>query len=398
MCETGPCRQGGNGTEQRSHAIKQHKGHGARVNRVIPIKASAPYVCIRTVFLSFSDHSEQARHRFALDGFGSTNLEGVKSPSSRQFAFERNNVMACTSGSVQTTADKTVAAKLQIDKLQAMIKEQEGVNKAAFFDSIASHLSDANVNDGREISYASDIKTEYTSEFSLDKIASVVTSALKAVVASQDPTAKVPAMSPAAVAAYVDVVNAVAEAAKSSSTSSASLSFSMTRLSPGMFAFLSATSISIKDADTFGTEAVTTTAIYYRFMQSLDDVKNEAKFGEAVIDAKNLMNMKTLQAALTDDLACGKINIDEWNKKDDAYSLAVSKIESRLNAAKFDNAKPLILKRKAGFGAAVHHSFNVGSETNQAVVLASIKKLSKMGSGYKGVVEKSNARLAKVYF
>jgi len=335
---------------------------------------------------------------FALDEPDPPNLEEVKPPRARQQNVKRKNTMACTSGSVQSTADKTVAAKLQIDKLQAMIKEQEGVNKAAFFDNIASHLSDANVNDAREISYASDIKTEYTSEFSLDKIASVVTSALKAVVAAQDPTAKVPAMSPAAIAAYVDVVNAVAEAAKSSSTSSASLSFSMNRLSPGMFAFLSATSISIKDADTFGTEAVTTTAIYYRFMQSMDDVKNEAKFGEAVIDAKNLMNMKTLQAAITDDLASGKINIEEWNKKDDAYSLAVSKIESRLNAAKFDSAKPLMLKRKAGFGAAVNHSFNVGSATSQAVVMASIKKLSKMGLGYKDVIEKSNARLGKVYF
>ena len=57
--------------------------------------------------------------------------------------------MACTSGSVQSTADKTVAAKLQIDKLQTMIKEQEGVNKTAFFDAIASHLNDANVTDAR---------------------------------------------------------------------------------------------------------------------------------------------------------------------------------------------------------------------------------------------------------
>jgi hypothetical protein len=68
--------------------------------------------------------------------------------------------MACTSGSVQTVADKTVAAKLQIDKLlQAMIKDQEGVNKATFFDNITVHLADANVTDAREISYSSNIKT-----------------------------------------------------------------------------------------------------------------------------------------------------------------------------------------------------------------------------------------------
>jgi hypothetical protein len=225
-----------------------------------------------------------------------------------------------------------------------------------------------------------------------------VTSALKAFVAAQDKTAKIPAMSPDEIAAYVDVVNAVAEAAKSSSTSSASLSFSMNRLSPGMFAFLYASSINIKDARAFGTEGVTTTAIYYRFMQSLDDVKYEAKFGEAVIDAKNLLNMKTFQAAVTDDLASEEINIDEWNKKDYAYSLAVTKIEARLAASKFDNAKPLMLTRGAGFGAAMNHSFSKGSATCQTVVRTSLKRLSTMGSGYKNMIDKSTARLAKTYF
>lgn len=306
--------------------------------------------------------------------------------------------MACTSGSVQTVADKTVAAKAQIDKLQSMIKQQESVNKATFFDAISTHLADAKVTDARELAYNSDIKTEYTSEFSLDKIAAVVTSALKAVVAAQDPTVKLPAISSDAIAAYTDVVNTVAEAAKSSSTASASLSFSMNRLSPGMFAFLYATSTSIKDADTFGTEAVTTTAIYYRFMQSIDDVKNEAKFGEAVIDARNLLNMKTVQAALTDDLAAGKINIDEWMKKDDAYSQAVDRIQKRLDAAKFDTAKPLMLTREAGFGVSVQHSFATGSTVNQEVVRAAIQRLSTMGAAYKVVIEKSNARLAGVYY
>ena len=306
--------------------------------------------------------------------------------------------MTCTSGSVQSTADKTVAAKAQIDKLQAMIKEQEGANKAAFFDAIASHLTDANVTDAREINYSSDIKTEYTSEFSIDKITAVVTTVLKAFVAAQDKTAVVPAMSPAAVDAYVDVVNAVAEAAKSSSSSSASLSFSMNRLAPGMFVFLYATSISIKDADTFGTESVTTTAIYYRMMQSIDDVKNEAAFGESIIDARSLISMKTLQAALVDDLASDKINLDEWDKKDDAYSHAVKKIEARLAAAKFDNTKPHVLTRSAGFGVVMHHSFAKGSATNQAVVHASIKRLAKMGAGYKAVIDTSNARLASVYY
>jgi hypothetical protein len=165
-----------------------------------------------------------------------------------------------------------------------------------------------------------------------------------------------------------------------------------------LFAFLYATSINIKDADTFGTEAVTTTAIYYRFMESIDDVKQGVTFDKALIDAKNLLSMKTLQAALTDELASGQINIDEWMKKDDAFSIAVKRIEDRLAADKFDTAKPLMLMREVGFGAPVRHSFATGSAVNQEVVRAAIQRLSAMGAAYKLVVDKSNQRLASVYY
>jgi hypothetical protein len=304
--------------------------------------------------------------------------------------------MACTSGSVQTVADRTVAAKAQIDRLQAMIEAQEGANKAKFFAEIASHLRDANVKDAREISYNSDVKTEYTSEFSLDKIAAVVTSALTALAKAQDPAVKAPAMSPDAIAAYADVVNTVAEAAKSSSTASASLAFSMNRLSPGLFAFLYASSVNIKDEDTFGSEAVTTTAIYYRFMQSIDDVKNEARFGAAVIDARSLLAMKTLQAALVEQLAAGTIDIDGWTKKDAAYSAALNTIEGRLAAARFDTAAAAPFRVTAALGAPV--ATPPGSAVNQQVVRAAIHRLSAKGDAYKAVIETSNARLATGYY
>lgn len=296
--------------------------------------------------------------------------------------------MTCTSGSVQSVADKTVAAKNQIDKLQTMIQAQEAGNKTRFYAEIEGHLKDAGVTDARELSYNSDIKTEYTSEFSLDKIAAVVTKSLTAIAAAQDPLAKKPAMSPEAIQAYADVVNTVAEAAKSSSTASASLSFSMNRLSPGLFAFLYASSINIKDVDTFGSEAVTTTAIYYRFMQSIDDVKSEASFGAAVIDAKNYLDMKTIQAALTDDLANGKIDIDEWMKKDAQYSDAVSRIKARLDANHLKSGVQLLSVQKPG----------KETSANQQLVQASIQRLSALGAAYQQVVETSQARLARSYY
>jgi hypothetical protein len=298
--------------------------------------------------------------------------------------------MTCRSGSVQTAADKTVAAGAQIDKLQKMIEAQDGANKAKFLGDISSHLAAAKVADAREISYSSDIKTEYTSEFSLDKIAAVITSALKALAAAKDPTVVAPALSPEAIAAYTDVVNTVAEAAKSTSTASASLSFSMNRLSPGLFAFLSASSVNISDEDTFGTEAVTTTAIYYRFMQSIDDVKNQAAFGAAILDAKSYLNMKTLQAALVDELANGKITIDVWQTKDNAYLGAVEKLRLRLEAARF-NAGNAVAGRMA-------NTVELGSSKNQTLVTAAIETLAAKGDAFRVAVQTSKTRLASVYY
>lgn len=305
--------------------------------------------------------------------------------------------MACTSGSVRNVANNTVRAQKEIDSLQVMIEAQSSADKNKFSNQIAESLAAAHVTDATQIGDGLDVKTEYASEFSLNKIAAVVTSVLNVIANEQGPTNPF-AMNTRAIDAYADLVNTVAEAAKSSSSASANLSFSMNRLSPGVLAFLYASSVSIKDEDTFGTEAVTTTAIYYRFMQSIDDVRNHTKFGEAIIDAKNLLNMKRLQAALTDELANGKINIDEWKKKDDAYSNAIETIKERLAADRFDTSKLFVLTRRAGFGVSIRQSFVKGSAINRRVVRSAIQRLSKKGGAYKGVIKASEERLANLYY
>ena len=306
--------------------------------------------------------------------------------------------MTCSSGSVQSVADKTVKAKEQIDKLQNMLKSQEEKNKALFYQQMDQHLKDSKISDAREIGYNSDIKTEYVSEFSLDKIASVVVSTLKALEKVKDPSVKSPATSPEAIDAYVDVVNTVAQAAKSSATSSSSLSFSMNRLSPGMYAFLYASSANIKDEDTFGTEAVTSTAIYYRIIESIEDVKNEASFQKTLIDANNLLNMKTLQAGLTDSLKKGEITIDVWMKMDQSYSEAIKRIEDRLSNDHFNAENSLKVMRAQDFQTAFQHMVAERSKINTKIVHDGIHKLSSMGDLYKGVIETCKERLESNYF
>jgi len=240
--------------------------------------------------------------------------------------------MACRSGLVERSACRIVTAKEKIDRLEASIQSQSDQLKMAFHQKIDAQLASENITDARELTCGSHVKTEYASEFDLAKITIVVTSALKGAMAVKDPQVESPAIDQRAIAACTDAVNCVAEAAKSSLQSSASLSFSMTRLSPGLYAFLSASSVNIKDENVFGDEAVTTTAIFYRFMQSINDLKNKAEAGGAMIDARNLLTMKTLQAALTEQLAEHMINIDTWTRKSAAYSAAIKAIEDRLHA------------------------------------------------------------------
>jgi len=305
--------------------------------------------------------------------------------------------MACRTASVERVADKTVKAKEQIDKLQSMIESQEARNKANFYKQIDEHLASAQLTDAREISYTSNIKTEYTSEFSLDKIAGVVVSALKAVKAVKDPTNPEGLASGAAIDAYADVVNAVAEAAKSSSTSAASLAFSMNRLQPGTIAFLYASSINIQDDETFGSEAVTTTAIYYRLMESPRDVELSAALDATRIrvaaDLATYKKFIALQAALVDSLAAGKISFELYLVQDDLYAKKAAELQKRVK-----DGTPTA-KMAKGLTPEILSVEDMGlSLQNKDLVLSAVDKLSGMGEIYRKVVEKTRSRVQNGYF
>ncbi|MCW3159959.1 hypothetical protein [Chryseobacterium oryctis] len=306
--------------------------------------------------------------------------------------------MGCRTASVERVADKTVKAKEQIDKLQATIEAQEANNKAKFYKQIEEHLASAQLTDAREISYTSNVKTEYTSEFSLDKIASVVTSALKAVKAASDPTNPEGLASSAAIDAYSDVVNAVAEAAKSSSNSTASLAFSMNRLAPGTIAFLYASSINIQDDETFGSEAVTTTAIYYRLMESPRDVELSAALDATKIrvaaDLETYRKFIALQAGLVDSLAENKITFEAYLVLDDKYAKKAAELEKRVK----DGTPTAKLAKSTISDVPSIEDFGSSSEEYKQLVHSAIKRLSEKGEMYDTVIRRNISRLENGYF
>lgn len=309
--------------------------------------------------------------------------------------------MTCRTASVKRVADKTAKAKEQIDKLETLIRAQEASNKAAFLHQIDSHLASAQIDDARETDYQANVKTEYTSEFSLDKIAGVVTSALKAAIAATDPKNPMASTSPEAIEAYSDVVVSVAEAAKSSSTAAASLAFSMSRLAPGTIAFLYASSINIQDSETFGEEAVTTTAIYYRLIQSERDIELQGAFDATRIrvaaDLKTYEAFIALQATLVHSLADGTLTFDQYIKMDEAYAQKAAELQKRVKDG--TPIKGTLATRSASDRTLkVMNLSGMPMSANQELVQAAIRKLSALGSNYKGVVEKAQARLENGYF
>ena len=244
-------------------------------------------------------------------------------------------LFACRTAAVARVVENTKKAAQQVQLLEDALMGQVDEKKKYFMAKIAEFQAASKIMDARPILDNMDIKTEYTSEFSLDKITDVIVNALK--VAAIAATAANPAtpsiaLSPAAITAYTDLVNTVAEAAKSSSTSAASMSFSATRVATGIYAYLFAASTNIQDNETFGKEAVTTTAVFYQMIESIDAIRNEKTFELALIEADNLIKMKKLQAALTDDLVNGKIDDETYEKKDKRYSEFVNSIQARLDA------------------------------------------------------------------
>lgn len=291
--------------------------------------------------------------------------------------------MACRTASVERVADKSVNAQKQLDKLTESVKAQRDTLLDEFDGKVGENLKRARVSDGTLLGSNDYIKVEYSYEFSLDKITSVIKDTLKAIAANKDSKSFQDAFSDKAVESYTDLVNSVSEAAKSKSTAAASISFSMNRLAPGVFAFLSATSASLLEEETFGSESITSTIIFYQLIYSIDDLKNQQSFDEAAIDIQNLMNMKRVQAALTDSLADGSITIDDWMARDEKFNAAVERLRARLDERGFADRTQVASR---------------GMSENQRIVTAALERLNKMGEVYYPAVSILESRLELSYF
>ncbi len=199
--------------------------------------------------------------------------------------------------------------------------------------------------------------------------------------------------SPKAVSSYSDLVLSISEAAKSTSSASNSLSFSANRIAPGVFAFLSANSISIKDKDTFGEEAVTATSIFYSLNNSIEDLKQSTSFELAYLNAELLLKFKNIQIGNTDDLAKGLITIAVWNEKYLMIEEIMKNIRERLDNSTF---KDIIARSKDKDVDVDSTLFNTNK--SRLILEQSVLQFENRGSLYRGPLENAKTMLSNPLF
>lgn len=261
--------------------------------------------------------------------------------------------MVCRSASVERAAARS-------NKAQQALLEFAGKNKAAavayeaeFRKKITSELERAGVTD-QKFPLATGIEqhTEYASEFNVDKITGVVKDALHSLqeVSKEGAPTVETATSPEAFDSYVQVVQSIGASLKSSSETSSSFTFQMTKIGPGIFAFISAQSANLTDVETFGEEAVNSLTFVYTFARSIQDIENTNGYEAAknaaeqiaIIRAKTLVEsakiasetiieLKKAQAALINAVISGKYNAKQYDELDHEYQKVINIWEARQN-------------------------------------------------------------------
>lgn len=301
--------------------------------------------------------------------------------------------MSCKSPSLEKVVQKSDNAKKQVEELNKQLLEFEVSNKTEFERRIADHGKGAKISDFKKLIFNSAIKTEYSHEFSLDKIAPIIAKTLEAIASSLTGSVMQVLTSPKAISSYSDLVVSISEAAKSNSTASNSLNFSANRIAPGVYAFLSANSVSIKDDETFGEESVTATSILYSLHNSIDDIKNTAEFEFAYLDSELLLKFKHIQVGYADELANGLITIAVWNEKDMKIEQIIKGIQERLNRRVFNNILATASDDKTPVDGSL---FNMA--LSKTILEASIVKFENRGLLYKQPLNNAKLMLSNPLF
>jgi len=313
--------------------------------------------------------------------------------------------MACRSGKVKNARENIDGALAQIDKLEATMESRAGTKESEFKDKISASLKAAGVSDGVEDKrtnidgkdYA--VKVDYASEFDIDAIAKIVTDSLQIVgIIGSSPTPEQAAVSKEAIKAYTDVVNSVAEAAKSESKGGGTVSYSMSKILPGTWAFLYAISSNLYDKDTFGTETVTATAIFHTIVKSEKTIAIDQHFDNAIEIAKengkSCRRYLAAQGKILDQFLDDEITEETFDSKDKLFDKKIQELQDAMDVT-LEKAAPT--SKNMAMRIPGYHLPEAVMQTEHNVK-KSLARLSPDNPKHVKVIERTKSRLASGHF
>lgn len=244
--------------------------------------------------------------------------------------------MACLSTSLEDVVKKADGAREQIEKLQQGLEKTDVLNRQRFKEKREEFFKNVGLNDVEPADVNFNIKVEFASEFSLDKIIPAVKAAIDTAVGLYG---GVNPISDKTQKAFSDLVVAIGECAKFSSEAASSLSFATNRLSPGIFVSLYATSNSIKDANMFNKKAVTATMYYYQLSKSVKDIEIDMVREATVMYAQKVIDMNKRILELADQLALGQITYEIFVERTETIRKAIGLMRPTLASLKNESPK-----------------------------------------------------------
>ena len=278
-------------------------------------------------------------------------------------------------------------ATYKLDALEKSVLKNRSQNIIDFDDKIGSYFKLLKLTDTRKVAEADEVITELKSDMNFDKIQHLISAMLKKARQENDDSEIQVDLREKNIGLYEDIVNSAIEASRSYSTVAKYLSFSPNRASEGVFFFIFAVTGSLKNDSDFNDQIVTSTAVYCKIFVSIQDVKNQAGFQVNRIEKNSVNIIKTMQAALLDDLSNKKINYTTWKKLDGSYSQIVVKITNRIIGDRQSSSTMRIGSQKGM------------SPSNQLSVRQSIDRLKTLRNPkVNNAISISQRRLARDYF
>lgn len=252
----------------------------------------------------------------------------------------------CRSASVKLAAKRAEEAERVIKELEERMNERFDEIKEEFTDKISKHQSQFHYNDFVNENVNSAIKIDHTFEFNADALVDVIDGILKtAAIALNAGSAASVLAKPENLKVFSDLLNGIAQAIKTKSTTGANLTFSAQRLAPGFVAYTYISSTTIQDKATFGEESVTASSIMYAFSFS-------EKYALAISRWNSIISLTTIidmlysaRVGLTERLMKNEYTIAEYSMLSEDFENAISKHKKELAALQAESSVNKILSK-----------------------------------------------------